>query len=85
MVMAVIGGASLFLMTAWLLIKGGENVGAHLTLLGQYLAGYSVTWTGSFVGLFYGALLGGVTGWSIGYIYNRVVERRQQWTKAWKG
>jgi hypothetical protein len=85
LVMAAIGGAGLFIMTAWLLIKGGKNVGWHLKLLGQYFVGYSVTWTGSIVGLFYGALLGGVIGWSIGYIYNRVVEWRQQWAKALKG
>ncbi|MGH7449867.1 MAG: glycosyltransferase family 2 protein [bacterium] len=85
MVMAAIGGGLLFIMTAWLLIKGGKNVGMHLKLLGQYLAGYSITWTGSFVGLLYGALLGGVIGWSIGFIYNRVVEWRQQWTKTLKG
>jgi len=41
---AMIGGLGLFLMTAWLLIKGGENVGAHLQLLGQYFIGYSISW-----------------------------------------
>jgi len=85
LVMAVVGGASLFLMTVWLLIKGGKTVGPHLSLLGQYFIGYSVTWTGSFVGLLYGALVGGLIGWSIGLIYNRVAEWRQQWTKTLKG
>ena len=81
LVMAAIGGAGLFIVTAWLLIKGGKNVGWHLSLLSQYLAGYSVTWTGSFVGLFYGALLGGIIGWSIGIIYNLMVEIRHKFER----
>lgn len=75
-VLAGIFGFGLFIMTAWLLIKGGSDVGAHLKLLGQYFIGYSVSWTGCFVGLFYGALLGGIIGWLIGLIYNLVVGLR---------
>jgi hypothetical protein len=77
-VFAVIGGLGLFLVTAWLLVKGGEHVGAHLNLLGQYLIGYSVTWTGSLVGLIYGAVIGGVLGWSIGKLYNLIAQARQR-------
>jgi hypothetical protein len=77
-VMALICGLSLFLMTAWLLIRSGENVGAHLQLLGNYFPGYSVTWFGSIVGLFYGLLVGGILGWSIATIYNKVVSIRQR-------
>ncbi len=73
LVCGVVGGLGLFLMTLWLVIKGGPRVGHHLSLLGQYLIGYSVTWTGSFVGLFYGALIGGIVGWLIARIYNGVV------------
>jgi hypothetical protein len=75
-VFAALGGLGLFLMTAWLLVKDGPNVGAHLQLLGNYFPGYSVTWLGSLVGLTYGALVGGVAGWSIGTIYNKVVSFR---------
>ncbi len=77
LVFAAIFGSGLFLMTAWLLIKGGDNVGAHLQLLSNYFPGYSVTWPGSIVGFFYGAIGGGAIGWSIGTIYNRVVWVRQ--------
>ena len=77
-VCALLGGVGLFVMTAWLLIKGGPHVGAHLQLLGHYFIGYSVTWKGSLVGLFYGALVGGVVGWSIGTIYNGIVAIRQR-------
>lgn len=66
-------GVGLFMMTAWLVVKGGEQVGLHLQLLGHYFIGYSVSWPGAFVGLFYGALVGGVLGWTIGMIYNRIV------------
>lgn len=76
-VFALIGGGGLFVMTVWLLLKGGEHVGAHLQLLGQYFIGYSVTWTGSLVGLCYGAVLGGAIGWSIGAIYNWIVMLRR--------
>ena len=74
---ALIGGIGLFVITVWLLIKGGPQVGAHLQLLGQYFVGYSVTWTGSLVGLLYGALTGGIVGWAIGAIYNGIVGLRQ--------
>jgi hypothetical protein len=77
-VCALLGGVGLFVMTAWLLIKGGPQVGAHLQLLGHYFPGYSVTWPGSLIGLFYGALVGGVVGWSIGTIYNGIVAIRQR-------
>ncbi len=75
-VCALIGGAAFFAMTAWLLVKGGPRVGAHLQLLGQYFIGYSVTWKGSVVGFFYGALTGGVVGWTVGTIYNKIVAMR---------
>ena len=70
---ALIGGLGLFIMTAWLVIEDGPQVGRHLQLLSNYFVGYSVTWGGSLVGLFYGALTGGVVGWAIGTIYNKVV------------
>lgn len=76
-VFAVIGGIGLFGMTAWLLIKGGAEIGPHLQLLSNYFIGYSVTWWGSVVGLFYGALTGGVVGWAVGTTYNKIVSLRQ--------
>jgi len=77
-VCALIGGIGLFGMTVWLLIKGGESVGMHLQLLGNYFIGYTVTWTGSLIGFFYGALFGGGVGWIIGKIYNAVAGFRQK-------
>jgi len=78
MVCAVLGGLLLFSMTVWLLVKDGPGAGPHLSLLGNYFIGYSVTWVGSIVGLVYGALTGGIIGWVIGAIYNLVVSVRQK-------
>jgi hypothetical protein len=77
-VFALIGGVTFFLMTAWLLLKGGSHVGAHLQLLGQYFIGYSVTWKGSLVGACYGMLVGGSVGWVVGMVYNKVVALRSK-------
>jgi hypothetical protein len=78
LVCAMIGGGGLFLMTAWLLLKGGPHVGQHLQLLSQYFIGYSVTWWGTVVGFFYGAFCGGILGWAIGRIYNKIVAIRER-------
>lgn len=76
-VCAVVGGTGLFVMTAWLLVKGGPRVGRHLGLLGQYFPGYSVTWGGSVLGFFYGAAVAGTGGWIVAAVYNAVAARRQ--------
>jgi len=78
LVCGILGGAGLFLMTVWLLIRGGPRVGAHLQLLSHYFYGYSVTWGGSVVGLVYGIIVGGVAGWVIGTVYNGVVWLRHR-------
>ena len=75
-VFALVGGTGLFVATAWLLIRAGDNVGRHLSLLDNYFPGYAVTWPGCFVGFGYGALTGGVLGWSIAWIYNRIADAR---------
>lgn len=77
-VCGLLTGTGLFVMTVWLLLKGGSHVGSHLQLLGHYFIGYSVTWAGSLVGFFYGALTGGIIGWMIGTIYNRVLHWRRR-------
>lgn len=77
-VLALLGGTTLFVMTAWLLIKGGPFPGYHLRLLGEIFIGYTVTWPGCFVGFFYGAFTGGIAGWIIGLIYNQVVKLRYE-------
>lgn len=78
LVCAVLCGGGLFIMTLWLVIRGGIDVGAHLGLLSWYFYGYSVTWGGAFIGLFWGVVAGGLIGWVIGEVYNLVVWVRQR-------
>ncbi|HEY8119755.1 MAG TPA: hypothetical protein VII78_00425 [Myxococcota bacterium] len=77
-VFGMLGGTSVFVATAWLLIRGGDNVGQHLGLLRHYFPGYSVTWLGAFVGFFWGALFAAAVGWAVAWVYNQVVERRTE-------
>lgn len=65
----------LFVATIFLVMKGGENVGAHLSLLSVYLPGYSVSWTGAFIGAAYMFFLGYGAGRTIATIYNRIVPK----------
>ena len=78
LVCGLIGGGGLFMMTVWLVIKGGPSAGQRLQLLANFFIGYSVTWMGAFVGLIYGAVTGGLIGWVVGRIYNGVVNARQK-------
>lgn len=74
-VFGMVGGVGLFLATAWLLVRGGPDVGRNLSLLRHYFPGYSVTWPGSVIGFFYGAVVGGIVGWCVAWIYHRVASR----------
>ena len=71
-VLGVIGALGIFVATNWLVLKGGEVVGPHLGLLGQFLIGYSVTFTGSLIGAIYAFIIGYVSGVLISWIYNAV-------------
>ena len=65
-------GAGLFLMTVFLVVKGGTNVGAHLNLLSNFFPGYQVTWVGSFIGFGYAFVVGFVSGLVLGAVYNKI-------------
>ncbi|MEE8130935.1 MAG: hypothetical protein V3T48_11625 [Vicinamibacterales bacterium] len=67
-------GASLFVATNVLVLRGGDLVGPHLSLLGAYFPGYAVTFVGSLVGFVYAALLGYLVGWTVGAVYNKLVD-----------
>ena len=73
LVLALLFGSVIFIATNWLVIKGGQPVGPHLQLLGQYFIGYRVTFWGSLIGFVYGFVLGGIFGILLGWIYNGVV------------
>lgn len=63
-------GLLLFLLTAVLVLKGGEDVGRNLGLLRQYFPAYSVSLSGSVLGLFYGFISGFIAGWSFAFVRN---------------
>jgi hypothetical protein len=72
-VLGVLFGSMLFLATNFLILKGGEHVGAHLALLSVFLPGYRVTFFGSLIGFFYMFVLGFIIGIVIGAVYNKIV------------
>jgi hypothetical protein len=69
----LLGALGLFVATNLLVLKGGPTPGAHLSLLGQYFPGYTVTFVGSLVGFVYMFVLGYMLGRLIGTVYNRLV------------
>lgn len=69
-----LAGVIVFLATLILVIKGGDQVGPNLLLLGQFFIGYSVTTLGAFVGLAYGFIAGFVFGWLIAFLRNAILD-----------
>ena len=74
----IICGLSIFVATNWLIIKGGNPVGPHLSLLSQYFLGYSVTFNGSLIGFAYGFAVGTISGALLSWIYNKVAGLRSK-------
>ena len=77
--LGILFGLGVFVATNWLVLKGGDQVGAHLRLLSQYFLGYRVTFVGSLIGAAYGFAVGTLAGSLVGWIYNRVAALRQRW------
>lgn len=64
---------TLFAATAFLLLKGapeGADIGTHLGLIGIYLPGYSVSWSGALVGAAYIWVIGAVLGFFLSVLWN---------------
>ncbi len=76
LVLGILLGVPNFIMTNWLLIKGGNPVGPHLSLLSQLFIGYNVSFLGSFIGFAYGFAFGTMGGALVGWIYNSIVDFR---------
>jgi hypothetical protein len=74
--LGLICGFFLFVITNWLIIKGGNPIGPHLVLLSQFFVGYRVSFVGSIIGFFYGFAVGTLGGATIGWIYNTIVRFR---------
>jgi hypothetical protein len=68
--LGLVFGITIFLATNILLIKGGDVIGPHLALLGQFFIGYKVTFVGSIIGLLYGFGVGFILGYTFAHLYN---------------
>ena len=71
--LGILFGLIIFIATNWLVIKGGNVVGAHLLLLSQFFIGYKVSFLGSIIGLVYGFIAGTISGVLVGWIYNKLL------------
>jgi hypothetical protein len=76
--LGLVCGLGIFVLTNWLVIKGGNRVGPHLSLLSQYFFGYRVTFLGSLIGFAYGFAVGTISGALISWIYNLVTNLRHR-------
>lgn len=71
-----LGGSILWLSTVILLLRGGPDVGLHLSLLSVFLPGYSVTWGGAWIGLAWGFIFGGLSGVILYWSYASTLHER---------
>jgi hypothetical protein len=78
LVLGLLFGCGIFIATIILLVRGGDVVGPHLALLGQFFVGYRVTFTGSIIGFLYGLGLGFVIGYIIAGLYNWMASFRDK-------
>jgi hypothetical protein len=78
LVLGALFGCGIFIATIVLLVRGGEVVGPHLALLGQFFIGYRVTFAGSIIGFLYGMGLGFVVGYMIAGLYNWMANFREK-------
>ena len=74
-VTGLVAGLGLFIVTNWLVLKGGEEVGPHLSLLDQFFVGYTVTFAGSLVGFTYAFVVGFAVGFAVAWLYNILVDQ----------
>jgi hypothetical protein len=75
-VVGLLAGLAIFVATNWLVLKGGDVVGPHLALLGQFFIGYRVSFVGSLIGFAYGFAAGYVVGYSAARLYNGIARLR---------
>ena len=85
LVLGIMFGLIVFMATNWLVIQGGHVtpdgdriIGPNLELLSQFFIGYRVSFLGSVIGFLYAFALGTIAGSAIGWIYNRLVNLREQ-------
>ena len=76
-VTGLVTGLGIFIATNWLVLKGGEVVGPHLSLLSQFFIGYRVTFVGSIIGFAYGFIFGFLTGYLVARMNNWLADLRE--------
>jgi hypothetical protein len=78
LVTGIIAGLGIFIATNWLVLKGGDVVGPHLGLLGQFFIGYEVSFVVSLIGFMYALVTGFALGYFVARIYNGIVDLRDR-------
>lgn len=73
----IVAGLGIFIATNSLVLKGGDVVGPHLALLGQFFLGYRVTFVGSLIGSAYAFACGFAGGYLVARIYNWIADVRE--------
>src|SRR5690606_13851268 len=68
----IVSGLLLGFATLLLVVRDGAGAGPHLTLLGQMLPGYRVTYFGALLGVGYGLVIGTLCGYCGARIYNLI-------------
>jgi hypothetical protein len=76
-VTGIVAGLAVFIATNWLILKGGDVVGPHLSLLSQFFLGYRVTFLGSLIGFAYAFVVGFLLGYLVARIYNWIAGLRE--------
>ena len=79
--LGVVSGSLLFLATVLLLVQGGVVVGPTLSLLGQYLFGFNVSWMGAFIGLGEACIGGFMMGYLGAELKNRGMDAYAVWLR----
>ena len=77
-VSGIVAGLGVFIATNWLVLKGGDIVGPHLSLLSQFFIGYRVTFIGSLIGFAYGFGCGFIGGYFVARMYNWIAGTRER-------
>ena len=77
-VAGLLAGLAIFVATNWLVLKGGDVVGPHLALLGQFFVGYRVSFVGSLIGFAYGFAVGYAVGYLAARLYNAIARLRER-------
>lgn len=67
-----VSGLFVFLLTAVYLLRAPTDA-FRLELLGEYFAGYTVSWSGALVGLAWGFVAGFVAGWFTAFCRNLII------------